>query len=216
MWTQRTCIQHENRNSHPHTDRQYPRPTVTSHHRDHSSATRASPPQESDWQVTLADLHIHVWVCTASLIGTTGVPLTTSRSEGSMRRQRSSSSERTTGFAPPSKSRHPESFPEAGTGPATGCPAPLEENKHEGGWDESGMTPEFVVIYYTRGVGRPQSATHNYGQRVRLSIPAVPASGCVLGRGCGGNCFKWSGNTLGYRGAQGGAIHSTRYSAAPS
>jgi len=125
--------------------RQYSRLIASAHHRDHLLATRASPPPESDRQVTLTDLHRCVWVCTASLTGTTGIPPTTSRSESGMRCQRSSSSERTSGFAPPPKSRRPEGFPKAGTGPATGRPAPLEEGRQEGGWDESSMAPEFVV-----------------------------------------------------------------------
>ena len=62
-----------------------------------------------------------------------------------MRRQRSSSLDRTLGTAPPSKSWHSEGFPEAGAGPATGYPAPVEEEKQEGGWDENSMAPEFVV-----------------------------------------------------------------------
>jgi len=55
------------------------------------------------------------------------------------------SSRDASGLAPPPKSRHPEGFPEAGDGPATGQPTPLEEDKQGGGWDESGMAPEFVV-----------------------------------------------------------------------
>jgi len=49
------------------------------------------------------------------------------------------------GLAPPKKSRRPAGFPEASSGPATGFPAPVEEDNIQGGWDEEGMAPEFVV-----------------------------------------------------------------------
>jgi len=119
----------------------------TPHPRRRAAAVRVSPPQDCDQQdrPTLAELHRRVCVDTASSTEATGAPPTASRSETGARCQRTTSSDRATGLAPPRKSRRPAGFPEASSGPATGLPAPVEEDKIQGGWDEEGMAPEFVV-----------------------------------------------------------------------
>jgi len=111
-----------------------------------SSVTLMAPPPESSLRVTHAGASRCVMVCTTLLSRTTDVPPLSSRSEGSVQRSRPSSSEGTSGFAPPAKTSCPDGFPIAGTEPSTGRPVPREDDSLGGGWDESGMALEVAVV----------------------------------------------------------------------
>ena len=50
---------------------------------------------------------------------------------------------------PPSKSRRPEGFPDAGTGISQSQPPPPEDDASGVGWDDSGMAPEVADVVLT-------------------------------------------------------------------
>ena len=68
------------------------------------------------------------------------------RREGRRKRSPTSSSSGEYWKPPPSKSRRPEGFPEAGTGNSGSQPPPPEDDASGVGWDDSGMAPEVSDI----------------------------------------------------------------------